>query len=268
MSTDQEWVKWGRQDPYFAVITDEKFRSANLNEAARKEFFDSGRYHANYVLDRCRRLVDPAFAPRRALDFGCGVGRVALPLAEKVAEVVGVDVSPDMLAEAQRNGERLGIQNVEWRLSDDTLSAVQGSFDLVHSCITFQHIDVPRGRQLFARLLDSLAPGGLGTIQITYAKAAHADTFGQPPALPLPTVQSARTVGRRIVLNGLGLAARSERAPDPEMQMNPYSLSELAFMLQSAGVQGFQAQFTDHGGELGVFLFFKKPAAAPSPAPT
>ena len=267
MSTDQAWVEWGRQDPYFAVITNEKFRSANLTDAARQEFFDSGRYHANYVLDRCRRLGDPAFAPARALDFGCGVGRVALPLAEKVARVVGVDVSPDMLAEAQRNADRLGIRNVDWLPSDDNLSAVQGQFDLVHSCITFQHIDVPRGRALFKRLLDLLAPGGTGAIQITYAKMAHADTFGQPPAPPPAPAAGARTVAldsRRSLMDRLGLGARDDPRADPEMQMNPYQLSELAFLLQSAGMQDFQAHFTDHGGELGLFLFFKKPAPAPA----
>ena len=52
------------------------------------------------------------------------------------------------------------------------------------------------------------------------------------------------------------------RAPvsDPETQMNPYNLSELAFMLQTAGVKSFSVDFTDYGGELGVFLFFRKPA--------
>jgi SAM-dependent methyltransferase len=246
MSTDHEWVRWGQQDPYFAVITDAKFRSAKLTEAARQEFFDSGRYHVQYVMDACRRLAGPAFVPARALDFGCGVGRVALPLAQKVQTVVGVDVSPAMLAEARNNCEQQGIRNVELRLSDDDLSAVQGPYDLVHSCITFQHIDVQRGRHFFKRLVDLLAEGGVGAIQITYAKAYHASTFGQPPP---PAPAQARKI--RI----------DPRSPDPEMQMNPYSLSELAFLLQAAGVQSFQADFTDHGGELGVFLFFSKPRA-------
>ena len=47
--------------------------------------------------------------------------------------------------------------------------------------------------------------------------------------------------------------------PDPEMLMTPYNLSELAFMLQTAGVASFSVEFTDHSGELGVFLFFRKP---------
>ena len=55
--------------------------------------------------------------------------------------------------------------------------------------------------------------------------------------------------------------APSEPQGDPEMQMNVYSLSDLAFMLQTAGVKAFNAEFTDHGGELGVFMYFMKPQA-------
>ncbi|MEM7457406.1 MAG: hypothetical protein AAF456_23935 [Planctomycetota bacterium] len=49
---------------------------------------------------------------------------------------------------------------------------------------------------------------------------------------------------------------------DPEMQMNTYRLNELFFMLQSIGIQDIYTQFTDHGGELGVYLYFQKPIAA------
>ena len=254
MSTDQEWVRWGRQDPYFAVITNDKFRRDNLTEQAKEEFFESGRYHVNYVLDACRRMIGADFKPSRALDFGCGVGRVALPLAEQVAHVVGVDVSPDMLAETRRNADRLGLGNVDLLKSDDGLSAVTGVFDLVHSCITFQHIDPSRGRFLFERLIALIAPGGAGAIQITYAKAYHPDTFGQPPR---PTAQSATgTVAKQSLPSP---AAPAEPIGDPEMQMNPYSLSDLAFILQTAGIPSFRVDFTDHGGELGVFLFFHRP---------
>lgn len=259
MSTDTEWVKWGQQDPYFAVITDEKFRAANNTDDAKQVFFESGRGHVNYVLSACRRLIDPAFEPARALDFGCGVGRVAVPLAERVAAVVGVDVSPDMLAEARRNCDLHGLANVELLPSDDTLSAVTGSFDLVHSCITFQHIDVPRGRRLFARLIELLADNGIGAIQITYAKAYHPDSHGQPPAPPPPPEPTTKIEGRAPALMRVVLGERPVPPADPEMLMNTYNLSELAFMLQTAGVKSFSVEFTDHGGELGVFLFFRRP---------
>lgn len=269
MSTDQHWVRWGEQDPYFAVITNDKFRAGQMDEAAREQFFASGRHHVRYVLDVCRKRVDPAFAPKRALDFGCGVGRIVLPLAQSVERVVGVDVSPGMLDEARRNCEACGVTNVELQLSDDALSALQGAFDLVHSCIVFQHIDVPRGRALFGKLLELMAPGGIAALQVTTGKAYHADTHGQPPApppvapAPPPEPQAAATPGLLRGLLGLGAKPATDApAPtgDPEMQMNPYNLSELAFLMQQAGVKRFHAEFTDHGGELGVFLFFSKPA--------
>lgn len=259
MSTDQHWVRWGEQDPYFAVITNDKFRAGQMDEAAREQFFASGRDHVGHVLDVCRNRVDPAFAPKRALDFGCGVGRIVLPLAQSVEQVVGVDVSPGMLDEARRNCEASGLTNVELQLSDDALSTLQGAFDLVHSCIVFQHIDVPRGRALFGKLLELLAPGGIAALQVTTGKAYHADTHGQPPA----PVAATPAPGLLRGLLGLGAKAAAD-APvptgGPEMQMNPYNLSELAFLMQQAGVQRFHAEFTDHGGELGVFLFFSKPA--------
>ncbi|MBL8350009.1 MAG: class I SAM-dependent methyltransferase [Burkholderiaceae bacterium] len=237
MNADKHWVRWGELEPYFAVITDPRFRRQSLTDEARRAFFDSGRHHARHLLASCRQRFDPGFAPRRVLDFGCGVGRVALPLAECVDEVVGVDVSPAMLEEARRNQAAAGLTNLTWLLSDDQLSRVHGHFDMVHSCITFQHIEIPRGRQLFARLLERLTPGGIAAIQITYAKLAFADSFGQPPRRMMPSVP----------LPAPGV--------DPEMQMNPYALGELAFLLQQRGMSGFYADFTDHGGELGVFLF-------------
>ena len=44
-NTDDHWKQWGKQDPYFAVLSHKKFRKENI-EANRKEFFESG---AEYV---------------------------------------------------------------------------------------------------------------------------------------------------------------------------------------------------------------------------
>lgn len=47
------------------------------------------------------RLVE-TFGPLSVLDAGCGTGRIAVELARSGIEVVGVDVSPAMVAEARR----------------------------------------------------------------------------------------------------------------------------------------------------------------------
>lgn len=48
------------------------------------------------------------------------------------------------------------------------------------------------------------------------------------------------------------------RSTDPEMQMNSYNLNEILFLIQSLGVKTVHADFTDHSGNMGVYLFFRK----------
>lgn len=265
MSTDDAWRAWGEKDPYFGVITDPRFRRDQLTAEAWREFFVSGEGHVRFVLDTCARLAGGTFEPRSALDFGCGVGRVTLPLAAHVERVVGLDIAPAVLLEAQRNAAKLGRSNVAWLLSDDSLSALHEKFDLVHTCITLQHIEPNRGIRIFEGLVRLIADDGMGAIQVTYAKSAHADTYGRPPEF-MPA--EARRRDSVLQPQDAGDAPRgiessapaSEPEGDPEMKMISYDTNALLYVLQSAGVVEFMVRFTDHGGELGVFVFFRKPA--------
>ncbi len=263
MTTDIEWEKWGARDPYFSVLTNPKFRADALTDEGREEFFALGRHHVEHVLGLCRAHIDGAFAPQRVLDFGCGVGRLVLPFAAQAAEVVGVDISPSMLAEAQRNCDRQGLNNVVLALSDDTLSAVQGQFDLVHTCIVIQHIEIDRGLKLFEQIVRRIAPGGLGAMHVTFAWDHHAANHGVAPPLPPPVPQPWWLMLRRALgswLRGLPkpvAAPAAAPAPDPEMQMNFYNMSQLLFVLQRAGASMVHTQLTDHGGAIGAFMFFR-----------
>ena len=65
-------------------------------------------------------------APASVLDAGCGTGRVAIELAHRGVEVVGVDVDRSMLATARVNGP--GIQ---WHEHDLTTLDLGRTFDVV-----------------------------------------------------------------------------------------------------------------------------------------
>ena len=65
------------------------------------------------------------------------------------------------------------------------------------------------------------------------------------------------TGGGRCVSEA-GLTRYLMAGADPEIQMNPDHMNELLFLMQKAGVWRFHTEFTDHGGELGVFLCFQK----------
>ncbi|RIK45220.1 MAG: class I SAM-dependent methyltransferase [Chloroflexi bacterium] len=67
-----------------------------------------------HVVARCR--LDGA---GRLLDLGCGPGTLTLPLARHVADAIGLDPEPEMLAEAARAAAAAGIDNARWLLGSD-----------------------------------------------------------------------------------------------------------------------------------------------------
>jgi ubiquinone/menaquinone biosynthesis C-methylase UbiE len=102
----------------------------------------------------------------RVLDIGTGAGAFALALAPLVREVVGVDIVPELLAEARKRAPA----NVELVEADATaLPFPNGSFDLVTTARTLHHVARPEvvvaeaDRVLRAGgtmlVVDQLAPG-------------------------------------------------------------------------------------------------------------
>jgi SAM-dependent methyltransferase len=256
MRTDADWEQLAQAGAYWAVLTQDRFRGVPT-DGARAEFFNSGEADVEAALSAVRASVAPGFAPRRALDFGCGVGRLLLPLARRCEQVVGVDVSDTMLREAAANCHAAGAGNVELVKGDDELSAVRGRFDFVHTLIVLQHIPVERGERIFRRLVELVAPGGCGALHVTY---------GSPPTLP-PARQAGNRLGvlARAVLRPLRRRLRGRGAPavkGPEMQMNVYSLNALFRALQNAGAEGAAVRFTDHGGWAGIQILFRIPGPA------
>jgi SAM-dependent methyltransferase len=266
LDTDTAWEQWGARDPYYGVLTDPKFRAAAITADGKEQFFASGKLHVDHVIEQIRKGFDPAFEPARVLDFGCGVGRLLVAFAGHAKEVVGMDVSRSMRAEAQRNCDARGLGHVAIVASDDRLSAAAGSFDLVHSCLVLQHVEVARGRDIFAQLVSRIRPGGFGALQVTFAWDLYAESFGQPPPPPPPPPPSAMARLKRLLRRCLApfhaapepVVAPVVENPDPEMQMNYYNLSELMFVLQRAAVHRVQVELADHGGAFGALLIFQR----------
>lgn len=97
------------------------------------------------------------------VDLGCGTGQLALPIAQRVRAVVGVDPEHDMLARARRAAREQRIANVSWMIGADTdipaLHALFGS-QRAGAVTIAQALHWMNHDELFQAAIPLLRPGG------------------------------------------------------------------------------------------------------------
>jgi SAM-dependent methyltransferase len=216
MGTDKDWEKWGRDDPYFGVLSNEKYRAGSLSDENLSAFFATGEAHVRMVIGQIRKHFMMEFKPESALDFGCGVGRLLIPLSRASTRATGIDVSSSMLNRAREHCARLGIENVRLALSDDLLTGIEETHDLIHSHIVFAHIHPSRGIKIMQRLADKVKPGGFIAVQFLYA--CNAPSF----------IRGIVKLRYRIsMVNALRNLLRGRPIGEPAMQLHVYDLPEI-----------------------------------------
>lgn len=114
-----------------------------------------GTYHL--ALRDLPGLIREHVRGRRAVDFGCGTGRSTRFLKELGFHAVGVDIAPEMVAEARRRDPG-GDYRVVARGEVGDLA--DRAFDLVLSSFTFDNVPSGEKPGLFERLRRLLAPRG------------------------------------------------------------------------------------------------------------
>jgi len=161
-----EWRKLGETEPHWSVLTSEMFTANNIGENIDL-FYESGRGDLKFILNPLTRSGISATRFGKVLDFGCGVGRLSLALAEHADMVLGIDVSPPHLKLARERTARTGVTNVDFQAinAPTDLDGLSG-FDLVVSLIVLQHNPPPVMASLLNKLLRTLAPNGVAVIQM------------------------------------------------------------------------------------------------------
>jgi cyclopropane fatty-acyl-phospholipid synthase-like methyltransferase len=120
----------------------------------------------NRMIHSCQRLaLEPWLeikAGTRVLDVGCGVGRWSSMLAERGAQVTGMDLSPTMINEAKRRAQANGVSDRCRFVVQDLAQLDAGEqFDLVIGVTVLQHILDPSAlREAVERMSAHLSPGG------------------------------------------------------------------------------------------------------------
>lgn len=152
----EDWNERARSDAKYYVA----FGRRNQDDA---EFFASGCDLALGLTRQFLRLPPrPAPRCRRALEIGCGLGRLMRPLSAHVGEIHGIDVSDEMVQGARERLANIPNAHVHRSGGADLAGFADESFDFVYSHAVFQHI--PSREAIFGYLREAcrvLAPGGV-----------------------------------------------------------------------------------------------------------
>jgi SAM-dependent methyltransferase len=165
MQLDQlsrHWDHLAEVDPMWAILKDADKKGRKWSP---KEFFESGRREIAAAVERAR-AVRPALRRRRALDFGCGLGRLTQALGVHFDNTVGVDIAPRMIQGAEEynaHGERCSYVLNPY---PDLRLFETGYFDFIYSSIVLQHIRPKYSRTYISEFVRVLAPGGVAMFQL------------------------------------------------------------------------------------------------------
>ncbi len=234
------WNSFGKEDPLWAILSHREKRG---NQWRLEEFLRTGEEEIAQVLEEAR-LLYPQLNTQRALDFGCGVGRLSQALAAEFAQVDGVDIAPSMLAQAReinRHGDRCQYhlnQNPDLRLFAD------GSFSFIYSNITLQHMppELAQGYiREFCRLLQS---DGLLVFQL--------------PSQRKQPLHGVRKVAYSVLRFGYLFYHRRLRQR-PIMDMFGTEPAQVALILKQEGCQVLEQQENSNAGpEWQSYRYFVK----------
>jgi ubiquinone/menaquinone biosynthesis C-methylase UbiE len=242
-------------EPYFTVLTDPKFLRTNLTDETRREFFAGGEALVDFMWRTIQLRLSPDFGPTAILEYGCGAGRLALPLARRAARragvVTAVDRSPAMLRTAQFEAESQGVQNIVF-CEPDELFAQTNRFDFLVCYLVLQRMPPRDGLALVRRLIERIVPGGIGVFQFPYRTEASALVSGS-------RWLREHVPGANAVVNTL----RGQAGSQPFTPTHTYRTEDVLKIFDATDAPAAYLTLEDHGDVASVIAMTERPMSAP-----
>jgi ubiquinone/menaquinone biosynthesis C-methylase UbiE len=162
----ENWQSLGNDDPLWAILSDPRTKGGKWSVG---EFLKTGQMEIERVFTWLAEQGVNVVNHGRALDFGCGAGRLTQALAKRFERCTGVDVAASMLDAARKLEPP---QNCEFVLNERSDLSVfpDKSFDFIYSSIVLQHIPHPFAIGYIAEFCRLLAPNGLLAFQVAVDK--------------------------------------------------------------------------------------------------
>ncbi len=259
----RHWHRFGQRDPLWSIVSwDDKAR----NRWNADEFFKLGQEEIGGLM-ACIQTLLPTLPQARALDFGCGVGRLSQALASHFEEVIGVDIAPSMIKHAQRYNRHGHRCRYYLNQKDDLRLFESATFDLIYSTLVLQHMMPVYARSYIKEFLRILAPGGLLVFQLPSEKVGPPG--GSPQASDQALAERSGPAWRRLAKRVIPERCLEEyrrfrdRNEVPTMEMYAIKREEVeVFLVQNGARMVYVEPYQATGPEFVGFRYFATKADA------
>ena len=161
----KNWTDLGAEDPLWAVLTDPAKKGNRWDE---DEFVETGREEIDLVLSKLKGMsISLPFG--RALDFGCGPGRLSQALGRHFNWVDGVDVSASMIEKANALNKMPEKVKYHLNLKEDLSAFSSENYDFIYSNISLHHIPAALQNSYISEFARVLKTGGFAYFQTIHA---------------------------------------------------------------------------------------------------
>ena len=174
----KEWQILGESEPYWSVLSAEEFKRANLTNI--EEFYQTGKEDLARIFATLQRNGIDYSKSKTCLEYGCGLGRVTLALAEKFDRVYGYDISASHLESAAAYCSEQNISNIDFQHLNnlDRLKNLP-KVDFVYSVMVLQHNPPPIIGIMIREMIKALNPGGAAMFQVPTYRPNYSFSLSQ-----------------------------------------------------------------------------------------
>lgn len=219
---ERNWNEFGNRDPLWAILTNPEYAG---NKGDPRQFFDTGRQEIERLL-RLTSALGLETPKRRALDFGCGVGRLTQALAGHFDAVTGIDIAASMIRGAERYNQ-FGRRCTYVHIPHGDLSQFEAdSFDLIYTRLVLQHMEPQFAKAYLRAFLRLLTPDGLLVFQIPSERVGSAGRLKSRLGRYLP-----------VTLRRAYRAFRHRGDGGPVMEMHSIPIREMVEFLPANGAE-------------------------------